>query len=192
MTQLSPYSPDWFEDDIVSRFIEFVKVTFGKDTLYENLDFIASALGRTDNETSAERIRKYFLNDFYKDHVRIYKKRPIYWLFTSGKLKAFNALIYIHRYDRGTAAKMRIDYLHELQGKLEISERHLRERLPQIKDVREKKQTEKKLSEIASHKEELRKYDELLRHTADMQIDLDLDDGVAVNYEKFKGRVAKI
>lgn len=185
-------SEDYFEDDIVARFIEFVTVTFGKDTLHENLEFIAGALGKTPNETATERIRKYFLNDFYKDHVRIYKKRPLYWLFTSGKLKAFNALIYIHRHDRGMVAKMRTDYLHELQGKLEIFGRALLERLPQIKDPREKKVAEKKLSEMGAHKEELKKYDELMRHTADMQIDIDLDDGVAVNYEKFKGLVAKI
>ncbi len=185
-------SADWFDDDIVERFTDFLRVTFGSENLYENIDFIASALGKTDNETSRERIRKYFLNDFYKDHVRIYQKRPVYWLFTSGKNKAFNALIYLHRYDRFTIAKMRIDYLHELQGKLEMAERHLRENLTQMKDAREKKQTEKKLSEIAAHKDELGKYDEPVRHMADMQVELDLDDGVAVNYEKFKGLVAKI
>ena len=185
-------SEDYFEDDIVARFIEFVQVTFGKETLYENLEFIANALGKTSNETAAERIRKYFLSDFYKDHVRIYKKRPIYWLFTSGKQKAFNALIYMHRYDRGMVAKIRTDYLHELQGKLELAERRLRETLPQITNKRDKKQAEKKITEIGKQQEELRKYDELLRHTADMQIEIDLDDGVKVNYEKFKGLVAKI
>ncbi|MEQ8192146.1 MAG: SAM-dependent methyltransferase, partial [Candidatus Eremiobacterota bacterium] len=153
---------------------------------------IASVLGKTDNETSRERIRKYFLNDFYKDHVRIYQKRPIYWLFTSGKNKAFNALIYLHRYDRFTIAKMRIDYLHELQGRLEVAEKHARENLAQMKDAREKKQTEKKITEIAAHKDELRKYDEPVRHMADMQVEIDLDDGVTVNYEKFKGLVGKI
>jgi len=185
-------SADWFDDDIVARFIDFLRVTFGSENLYENIDFIASVLGKTDNETSRERIRKYFLNDFYKDHVRIYQKRPIYWLFTSGKNKAFNALIYIHRYDKSTIAKMRIDYLHELQGRLEIAEKHARENLAQMKDAREKKQTEKKITEIAAHKDELRKYDEPVRHMADMQVVLDLDDGVAVNYEKFKGLVGKI
>jgi len=185
-------SADWFDDDIVARFIDFVRVTFGSENLYENIDFIASVLGKTDNETSRERIRKYFLNDFYKDHVRIYQKRPIYWLFTSGKNKAFNALIYLHRYDRFTIAKMRIDYLHELQGRLEVAEKHARENLARIKDGREKKQAEKKLSEIAAHKDELRKYDEPVRHMADMQVEIDLDDGVTVNYEKFKGLVGKI
>jgi len=185
-------SADWFDDDIVARFIDFVRVTFGSENLYENIDFIASVLGKTDNETSRERIRKYFLNDFYKDHVRIYQKRPIYWLFTSGKNKAFNALIYLHRYDRFTIAKMRIDYLHELQGRLEVAEKHARENLAHIKDGREKKQAEKKLSEIAAHKDELRKYDEPVRHMADMQVEIDLDDGVKVNYEKFKGLVGKI
>ncbi len=185
-------SEEYFHDDIVARFIKFLKITFGEESLTENMEFIAQALGKTGNETSTERIRKYFLNDFYKDHLKVYKNTPIYWLFTSGKEKAFNALIYLHRYDKYILGKMRVDYLHELQGKIEIMEKGLIERLPQVKDKTEKRQIEKKLSEYGKHKDELRKYDELLRQKADDLIDLDLDDGVKVNYEKFKGLVGKV
>jgi len=185
-------SEEYFHDDIVSRFIKFLKITFGEESLVENMEFIARALGKTGNETSTERIRKYFLNDFYKDHLKVYKNTPIYWLFTSGKEKAFNALIYLHRYDKYILGKMRVDYLHELQGKIEIMKKGLIERLPQVKDKTEKRQIEKKLSEYRKHKDELRKYDELLRQKADDLIELDLDDGVKVNYEKFRGLVGKI
>jgi hypothetical protein len=109
----------WFDDDIVSRFISFVNTVFGERYQAENLLFIAKALGKTDRENPEERIRKYFLTDFYKDHLKIYQKRPIYWMFTSGKEKAFNALVYLHRYDKDTLARLRKDYLHELQAKLD-------------------------------------------------------------------------
>lgn len=111
-------SDTYFEDDIVSRFIEFVEVTFSKETLDENLKFIAETLSKKAGETDKETIRRYFLNDFYKDHVQTYKKRPIYWMITSGKSKAFNALIYMHRYDKTTLSRVRTDYLHVLQTRL--------------------------------------------------------------------------
>lgn len=183
---------DYFEDDIVARFVSFVKITFGEQTLSENLDFIADALGRTGSESAVDRIRKYFLNDFYKDHVRTYKKRPIYWLFTSGKQKAFNALIYMHRYDRGTVARIRTDYLHELQGKYELETRRLEEIQTSDAPAQAKREASKRLTARNKQKEELRKYDELLRHYADQQIEIDLDDGVKVNYAKFDGLLAKI
>ncbi|MEN6460823.1 MAG: BREX-1 system adenine-specific DNA-methyltransferase PglX [Syntrophomonas sp.] len=183
---------DYFEDDIVAYFVSFVKTTFGELTLSQNLDFIADALGRTGNESALDRIRKYFLNDFYKDHVRIYKKRPIYWLFTSGKQKAFNALIYMHRYDRGTVARIRTDYLHELQGKYELETRRLEEIQASDTSSQAKRDASKRLTALNKQKEELRKYDELLRHYADQQIEIDLDDGVKVNYAKFDGLLARI
>jgi type II restriction/modification system DNA methylase subunit YeeA len=164
----------WFEDDIVSRFSEFVKTVFGEKEHSENLEFIAKALGKKDNETAKERIRKYFLKDFYKDHLKIYKKRPIYWMFTSGKEQAFNVLVYMHRYDKYTIARLRKDYLHELQAKIDRNIEFL-----------EKENEKKKLSRMYKLQEELRKYDEILKHYADMQIEIDLDDGVAVNYGKF-------
>ncbi|MHC9544967.1 MAG: BREX-1 system adenine-specific DNA-methyltransferase PglX [Vulcanimicrobiota bacterium] len=171
----------WFDDDIVTRFIEFVKTVFGTQHHSENIIFIAQALGKTDRESPEERIRKYFLTDFYKDHLKIYQKRPIYWLFTSGREKAFNALVYLHRYDKDTLARLRKDYLHELQAKLDREVKFL-----------EEKNEKKKLSALYKQQEELRKYDELLKHYADQHLELDLDDGVVVNYAKFGKLVSEI
>jgi type II restriction/modification system DNA methylase subunit YeeA len=183
---------EYFEDDIVAWFVRFVKVAFGEATLSENLDFIAQTLGMTGNETAVERIRKYFLNDFYKDHLQIYKNRPIYWLFTSGKEKAFNALLYMHRYDKSTIARIRTDYLHELQGKLELERRRLEQVGNGDNTTVDKRNAAKRLGVIGKQQEELRKYDELLRHYADQQIEIDLDDGVRVNYGKFRELLAVV
>lgn len=118
-------SGSYFDDDIVTRFINFVKVSFSEETLSENLDFIAETLGQKKGETAKETIRRYFMNDFYKDHVQTYKKRPIYWLFTSGKEKAFNCLIYMHRYDKTTLSRIRTDYLHDYQIRLDAEKKDL-------------------------------------------------------------------
>ncbi|ALS23765.1 BREX-1 system adenine-specific DNA-methyltransferase PglX [Paenibacillus naphthalenovorans] len=182
----------YFEDDIVSRFIEFVKVTFGEETLEENLEYIADALGKKDGETAKEAIRRYFLNDFFKDHVQTYKKRPIYWLFTSGKQKAFNCLIYMHRYDKSTLSRIRTDYLHELQNRLEAEKKSLLSIIEGDETAKEISSAKKELKALDLKIEELKAYDELLHHMADMQIDIDLDDGVAVNYAKFNGLLAKL
>lgn len=182
----------YFEDDLVSRIIDFVKVTFGEETLEENLNFIAKALGQRKNETARETLRRYFLNDFYKEHVQTYKKRPIYWLFTSGKEKAFNCLIYMHRYDKTTLSRIRTDYLHEVQTRYETMRQdlvHIIEGNGSASEIREAK---KQLKSIDKKLEELKAYDEKLHHMADMQIEIDLDDGVKVNYDKFKGLVAKL
>lgn len=188
-----PILPDpYFEDDIVSRFIKFVEVVYGKETLEENLDFIADALGRRKNETSRETIRRYFLNDFYKDHVQTYKKRPIYWLFTSGKEKAFNCLIYMHRYDKTTLSRIRTDYLHEVQTRYEIRKQDLMNIIDGDSTAREIREAKKELKLLEKKIAELIEYDEKLHHMADQQIEIDLDDGVKVNYAKFKGLVAKI
>lgn len=120
---------NYFEDDIASRFIEFVQVTFGEESLNENLDYIAETLGKKSGESSKDTIRRYFLNDFYKDHVQTYKKRPIYWLVTSGNQKAFNALIYMYRYDKNTLSRIRTDYVHPLQNKLEVEKSRAEEDL---------------------------------------------------------------
>ncbi|WP_026673779.1 BREX-1 system adenine-specific DNA-methyltransferase PglX [Alkalihalobacterium bogoriense] len=182
----------YFEDDIVSRFNDFVKVTFGEETLSENLDFIADTLGKKKGETAKETIRRYFLNDFYKDHVQTYKKRPIYWLFTSGKQKAFNCLIYMHRYDKTTLSRIRTDYLHEYQIRLDAEKRDLLTIIEGDSTAKEISDAKKELKTLEKKIEELKSYDEVLHHMADMQIEIDLDDGVVVNYEKFKGLVAKI
>jgi type II restriction/modification system DNA methylase subunit YeeA len=174
---------EYFEDDIVGRFKEFLKMTFGEDTLSENLDFIAEALGGNGKKSSEAVIRDYFLKSFYKDHVKMYKKRPIYWLFSSGKGKAFNALIYMHRYNKETLAMMRTDYLLELEGKLDAKREMIKSDIG--KDAQEKARLGKMIDEIME-------YDELLKNKADEYIEIDLDDGVKVNYEKFEGLVEKI
>jgi type II restriction/modification system DNA methylase subunit YeeA len=174
---------EYFEDDIVGRFKEFLKVTFGEDTLSENLDFIAEALGSNGKKSSEAVIRDYFLRSFYKDHVKMYKKRPIYWLFSSGKGRAFNALIYMHRYNKETLALMRTDYLLELEGKLDAKREMIKSDIG--KDAQEKARLGKMIDEIM-------KYDELLKNKADEYIEIDLDDGVKVNYAKFEGLVEKI
>ncbi|MEH7502942.1 BREX-1 system adenine-specific DNA-methyltransferase PglX [Neobacillus drentensis] len=182
----------YFEDDIVSKFVEFVQVTFGKETLTENLDFIAYTLGKKKGETAKETIRRYFLNDFFKDHVQTYKKRPIYWLFTSGKQKAFNCLIYIHRYDKTTLSRIRTDYLHEYQIRLDGERKSIVNIIEGDSTAKEISNAKKELKVLDKKIEELKEYDEILHHMADMQIEIDLDDGVVVNYEKFKALVAKI
>ena len=174
---------EYFQDDIVSRFREFLKLTFGKESLAENLEFIAGALSKSKKGESPEKvIRDYFLKSFFKDHVKMYKKRPIYWLFTSGKGKGFNALVYMHRYDKETLAKMRTDYLLKLEDKLDA-------RMGMLGDSAGDKQERSKLNKQI---EELAKYDEVLNNKALEYIDIDLDDGVKVNYAKFEGLVGKI
>lgn len=188
-----PILPEaYFEDDIVTKVIDFVRITFSEETLEENLSFIADALGRKSNETSRETLRRYFLNDFYKDHVQTYKKRPIYWLFTSGKEKAFNCLIYMHRYDKTTLSRIRTDYLHEVQNRMDAEKKDLLAVIEGDSTTKEISNAKKMLKSLDKKIDELKAYDELLHHMADQQIEIDLDDGVKVNYEKFKGLVAKI
>ncbi|MFE8698276.1 BREX-1 system adenine-specific DNA-methyltransferase PglX [Cytobacillus sp. FJAT-53684] len=182
----------YYEDDIVSKFVDFIQVTFGEEKLTENLDFIADTLGRKKGETAKETIRRYFLNDFFKDHVQTYKKRPIYWLFTSGKQKAFNCLIYMHRYDKTTLSRIRTDYLHEYQIRLDTEKKDLLSIIEGDYPAKEISNAKKELKTLDKKIEELKEYDELLHHMADMQIEMDLDEGVVVNYDKFKGLVAPI
>ncbi|MBT2572527.1 BREX-1 system adenine-specific DNA-methyltransferase PglX [Bacillus sp. ISL-51] len=181
-----------FEDDIVSRFVNFIRITFGEETLSENLNFVADVLGRKKDETPKETLRRYFLNDFYKDHIKTYSKRPIYWLFTSGKEKAFNCLIYMHRYDKTTLSRIRTDYLHEYQIRLDAEKKDWLNIIDGDSSAKEISNAKKELKSLEKKIDELKAYDELLHHMADMQIEIDLDDGVKVNYEKFKGLVAKI
>lgn len=183
---------NYFEDDIVAKVVDFVRITFSEATLEENLKFISDALGRKANETSRETLRRYFLNDFYKDHVQTYKKRPIYWFFTSGKEKAFNCLIYMHRYDKTTLSRIRTDYLHEIQNRMDAEKKDLLVVIEGNSSTKEISNAKKMLKSLDKKIDELKAYDELLHHMADQQIEIDLDDGVKVNYEKFKGLVAKI
>ena len=173
---------EYFDDDIVGRFVKFIEVVYGKDTLTENLRFIADALGG-ESKPPKDVIRAYFLNDFYKDHLKTYQKRPIYWLFDSGKQNGFKALVYLHRYDRDTLARMRTDYVHPQQERLRTQidgETHAM----QTGDVRRKAVAAKRLDKLQKQLMELAKFEEQLHHLADERIELDLDDGVKVNYAK--------
>ncbi len=178
---------DYFDDDIVMRFVEFVKVVYGEDTLAENLEFIAKALYPNGNGTAREMIRRYFQNDFFKDHCKIYQKRPIYWLFDSGKQNGFKALIYLHRYDKYTVARVRTEYLHPLQRKYdaEIERMNNLAVLPET-SARDKAAYKKQTEKISKQIAECRTYDQIIAHIASQSIELDLDDGVKVNYAKFQ------
>jgi len=178
---------DYFEEDIVERFVQFVKVTFGEETLEENLRYIAETLGKKAGETSRQAIRRYFLKDFYQDHVRTYKKRPIYWLFESGKENGFKALIYMHRYDSFTVARVRTDYLHKLQKKYEAEINHLDILLDSNISDREKAAARKRKEKIMKQIQECMVYDQAIAHVANQKIEIDLDDGFKMNYAKFQG-----
>ena len=179
---------EYFEDDIVSRFIEFVKVVYGEETLEENLDFIAESLGVKANETSRQTIRRYFLKEFYKDHLKVYQKRPIYWMFDSGKNDGFKALVYMHRYNESTVAKLRTDYLHSLQRKYEAEILRLQAVAESTTlSAREKTQARNKRDRINKKIEECKLYDQVVAHVANERISIDLDDGVKHNYGLFQG-----
>ena len=186
---------EYFEDDIVTRFIEFVKVVYGAETLEENLQFIAEALGGSGN--AREVIRNYFLDGFYKDHCDTYqvtgsKKRPIYWLFESGKNNGFKALVYIHRYSKDLIARMRTGYVHELQSRYRTQISLIKDQIDSSKSQSEKVKLEKEHKKIKEQLAELSKYEEKVHHYADMMVEMDLDDGVRANYAKFEDLLAKI
>lgn len=178
---------EYFTDsslDIVNRFVEFVEVVYSAETLEENLEFIAAALGGKGD--SRKVIRNYFVKQFYKDHVQVYSKRPIYWQFDSGKQNGFKALMYLHRYDQDTLGKVRTDYLHELQkaydGRLELRKQQI-----ESSDIpKEKALWQKEIEKLEKQRKETRDFDEKLGHLALKRISLDLDDGVIVNYDKLQ------
>lgn len=180
---------EYFADDIVGRFIKFVEVVYGRDTLEENLRFIADALGG--KGSSREVIRNYFINDFYADHLKVYQKRPIYWLFDSGKKNGFKCLIYMHRYQPDTIARIRTDYVHEQQSRYRTAIADLESRVANA-GTSERVKLTKRLDSIKAQAEELRVYEEKIHHLADQMIRIDLDDGVKVNYAKFQDVLAKI
>ena len=191
------YIPDWdncipitdeeyFSDDIVGRFVEFVKTVYGADTLEENLDFIANALGNK-GDTSREVIRNYFLKDFYTDHLKVYQKRPIYWLFDSGKQNGFKALIYMHRYDADTVGRVRTDYLHRAQKYVETAMQSAQYTIDNATSASEKSKATKAVTKYTKQLAEMKIYDEAIAHVANQRIEIDLDDGVKVNYAKLQG-----
>lgn len=179
----------YFPDDIVGRFIDFVRTVYGADTLDENLKFIADALGG--KGTPQEVIRSYFLNDFYADHCKIYQKRPIYWLFDSGKKNGFKCLIYLHRYRPDTIARIRTDYVHELQSRYRTAIEDLTNRLATAAPA-ERARLNKQLTCRKDQAAELHTYEEKIHHLADQMIAIDLDDGVKHNYAIFQDVLAKI
>ena len=176
---------EYFSDDIVSRFAEFVKTVYGAETLEENLDFIANALGNK-GDTSREVIRNYFLKDFYADHLKVYQKRPIYWLFDSGKQNGFKALIYMHRYDADTVGRVRTDYLHRAQKYVETAMQSAQYTIDNASSASEKSKATKAVTKYTKQLAEMKIYDEAIAHIANKRIEIDLDDGVKMNYEKFQ------
>ncbi|MFQ6805579.1 MAG: BREX-1 system adenine-specific DNA-methyltransferase PglX [Lachnospiraceae bacterium] len=180
---------EYFVDDIVQKFIEFVGVVYGTDNLHENIKFIADALGGKGQPKDV--IRNYFLNDFYKDHCKIYQKRPIYWLFDSGKKNGFKALIYMHRYQPDTIARIRTDYVHEQQSRYRTAMADLEKRIANAA-AGERVKLNKELNKLQAQAEEIRVYEEKIHHLADQMISIDLDDGVKHNYAIFKDVLAKI
>ncbi len=180
---------EYFADDIVGRFIRFVEVVYGKDTLQENLRFIADALGGSGQPK--EVIRNYFLNDFYADHLKVYQKLPIYWLFDSGKKNGFKALVYMHRYAPDTIARMRTDYVHEQQARYRTAIADLEQRIASASTA-ERVKLSKRLKTIQEQAAEIQSYEEKIHHLADQYIAIDLDDGVKKNYAIFGDVLAKI
>ena len=181
---------DYLESDLTGKIVEFVKIVYGEDTLEENLKFIADALG-TKGATPREAIRNYLLNGFYADHCKIYQKRPIYWLFSSGKKNAFKALVYMHRWEKTTVATVRTDYVHELQERYRTQLSMLGDQMEhaaQSERVKLKKRQEKLTAQL----DEINAYEEKVHHLADRMMDIDLDDGVKVNYAKFAEILEKI
>ena len=182
---------EYFSDDIVSRFCEWVKIVYGEKSLETNLDFIAKALGNKGN-TSRKVIRNYFLNDFFKDHCNTYSvtgsgKRPIYWMFDSGKQNGFKALIYMHRYDADTVGRVRTDYLHKAQKYVETAMQSAQYTIDNATSASEKSKATKAVTKYTKQLAEMKIYDEAIAHVANQRIEIDLDDGVKVNYARFQG-----
>lgn len=176
---------EYFEDDIVGRFVEFVKTCFGEETLEENLNFIANALNKK-GKTSREVIRNYFLTEFFKNHVHIYKKNPIYWQFDSGKQNAFKCLVYMHRYETDLVARIRTDYLHKTQKAIEQNLARCDNIISNSSNKSEVTNATKDKTKYIKQLDEIRNYDEVLSHIANQHISIDLNDGVKVNYNKFQ------
>ena len=188
---------EWFPDDATNRFREFVSIVWGEENLQQNLDFVAEslclhAIKPKRGESAMDTIRRYLSTQFYKDHLKTYKKRPIYWLFSSGKQKAFECLVYLHRYNEGTLARMRTEYVIPLTAKLATYVDKLEQDKDSSSSAAETKRLEKEIAALHKQQAELASFDEKLRHYADMRISLDLDDGVKVNYGKFGDLLANV
>jgi type II restriction/modification system DNA methylase subunit YeeA len=182
----------WFDDDGANRIREFVRVVWGEDTEADNMAWLAESLGSKASESADDTIRRYLSRDFYKDHLQTYKKRPIYWLFSSGKHKAFEALVYLHRYNAGTLSRMRMEYVVPLQSRMQARIDKLEDDITSTTSSAQQKTLRKQKEKLAKQLEELRSFDEKLRHYADQRITLDLDDGVKINYGKFGDLLAEV
>jgi type II restriction/modification system DNA methylase subunit YeeA len=183
---------EWFDDDAAHRLVEFVGVAWDKRHLEANLTFLADNLAPRNNESSRETIRRYLCDSFFKDHLQTYKNRPIYWLFSSGKQKAFQCLVYLHRYNEGTLARMRAEYVIPLQGKMAARLEQLQGDIQAATSTAQSKRLTQERVKLEKQQVELLAFDEQLRHYADMRITLDLDDGVKVNYGKFGDLLAEV
>ena len=182
----------WFEDDATHRIQEFLTAVWGKETLDANMQWLAESLDKKANETAEDTIRRYLASKFYKDHMQTYKKRPIYWLFSSGKQGAFQALVYLHRYNESTLARMRTEYVMPLISKMAAMVNSLQSEIENSDSAAEIKRKEKELQNLHKQQAELSSFEEKLRHYADQRISLDLDDGVKVNYGKFGDLLAEV
>ena len=183
---------DWFDDDAAHRLIEFISMAWNAARLEANLAFLANNLSPKKNDPSRETLRRYLCDSFFKDHLQTYKKRPIYWLFSSGKQKAFQCLVYLHRYNEGTLARMRTEYVIPLQGMMASRVRQLERDIAAAASTAHRNRLEKERATLVKQQSELREFDEKLRHYADQRIGLDLDDGVKVNYGKFGDLLAEV
>lgn len=183
---------DWFEDDAANRVVEFISVAWDKRHLEENLNFLAVNLSPKRGESSRDTIRRHLADKFFQDHLQTYKKRPIYWCFSSGKQKAFQCLVYLHRYNDGTLARMRMEYVVPLQSKMAARIDSLADDIEAASSGAQAKRLQKERDKLAKQLDELRHFDEQLRHYADQRIALDLDDGVKVNYGKFGNLLAEV
>ena len=183
---------EWFEDDAALRVREFLLAVWGKDSLDQNMAFLADDLGRKPSESPEQAIRRYLADTFFKDHLQTYKKRPIYWLFSSGKQGAFQALVYLHRYNAGTLSRLRAEYVVPLTGKMQSKIEALEQDIAASSSTAQRNKLTKQLEKLRKQHHELLAYDEQLRHYADQRIRLDLDDGVKVNYGKFGDLLADV
>lgn len=187
---LTAYS--WFEDDAAHRFEKFVATAWPKEHLQENLKFVADSLGSKRSEHPRDTMRHYLSQGFFKHHLSMYKRRPIYWLFSSGKERGFQALVYLHRYNEGTLARMRIEYVIPLLGKMAARIDHLTDDIAAATSGAYRKRLEKEKDTLTKQRNEVQAFDEKLRHYADQRIKLDLDDGVKVNYGEFGDLLAEV
>ncbi|HEY4146164.1 BREX-1 system adenine-specific DNA-methyltransferase PglX [Pinirhizobacter sp.] len=182
----------WFEDDAALRVREFLLAVWGKESPEQNMSFLADNLGRKTSESPEQAIRRYLADKFFKDHLQTYKKRPIYWLFSSGKQGAFQALVYLHRYNAGTLSRLRAEYVVPLTGKMQSKIEELEQDVAASGSTAQRNKLTKQIEKLRKQHRELLEYDEQLRHYADQRITLDLDDGVKVNYVKFGELLAEV